>query len=158
MDAGRVCNSVLRQAFPRAQLTDSPAERLAGAVGVLVDRHGHGGSVAAPDRPDQSIPAVSLLAESVLVYMIPLGGGKGQLVRERCENNVLERPSGGSKVLALRFPAYGRRRYLTLGTPSEGWTRRRGEEEMDVIRTEVERGAWVPPPPRHRPTCRGFGG
>lgn len=69
---------------------------------------------------------------------------------ERCENNVLERPFGGSKVFALRFRAYGRRRYLTLGTPDEGWTRRRGEEEMDVIRAEVERGTWVPPPPRHR--------
>lgn len=69
---------------------------------------------------------------------------------ERCENNVLERPFGGSKVFALRFRAYGRRRYLTLGTPDEGWTRRRGEEEMDVIRAEVERGTWVPPPPQHR--------
>jgi len=71
-------------------------------------------------------------------------------LEERCENNVIERPFGGSKVFALRFRAYGRRRYLTLGTPDEGWTRRRGEEEMDVIRAEVERGTWVPPPPRHR--------
>jgi integrase len=69
---------------------------------------------------------------------------------ERCENNVLERPYGGTKVFALRFRAYGRRRYLTLGTPEEGWTRRRGEEEMEVIRAEVVRGAWVPPPPRHQ--------
>jgi integrase len=68
---------------------------------------------------------------------------------ERCENNVLEWPYGGSKVFALRFRAYGRRRYLTLGTPGEGWTRRRGKEEMDVIRAEVERGTWVPPAPRH---------
>jgi integrase len=67
----------------------------------------------------------------------------------RCENNVLERPYGGTKVFALRFRAYGRRRYLTLGTPEEGWTRRRGEEEMDVIRAEVERGTWVPAAPRH---------
>lgn len=71
-------------------------------------------------------------------------------MRERCENNVIERPCGGSKVFALRFPAYGRRRYLTLGTPAEGWTRRRGEEEMEVIRAEVERGAWVSPLPRHQ--------
>ncbi len=71
-------------------------------------------------------------------------------MRERCENNVIERWCGRSKVFALRFHAYGRRRYLTLGTPAEGWTRRRGEEEMDVIRAEVERGAWVSPPPRHQ--------
>jgi integrase len=75
--------------------------------------------------------------------------GRRRHLGERCENNVLERPYGGSKVFALRFRAYGRRRYLTLGTPEEGWTRRRGEEEMDVIRAEVERGTWVPPPPRH---------
>lgn len=71
-------------------------------------------------------------------------------MEERCENNILERSFGGSKVFALRFRAYGRRRYLTLGTADEGWTRRRGEEEMDVIRAEVERGTWVPPAPRHR--------
>jgi integrase len=69
-------------------------------------------------------------------------------LEERSENNVLERPYGGSKVFALRFRAYGRRRYLTLGTPEEGWTRRRAEEEMDVIRAEVERGTWVPSAPR----------
>lgn len=77
---------------------------------------------------------------------------------ERCENNVLERPYGGSTVFALRFRAYGRRRYLTLGTPDEGWTRKRGEEEMDVIRAEVGRGTWVPPPPRHRVAFGDRGG
>ena len=80
-------------------------------------------------------------------------------MRERCENNIIERPSARSKVFALRFHAYGRRRYLTLGTPAEGWTRKRGEEEMDVVRAEVERGAWVQPP-RHRAAFgdRGGGG
>jgi integrase len=76
-------------------------------------------------------------------------------MRERCENNVVERPCRGSKVFALRFHAYGRRRYLTLGTPEEGWTRRRGEEEMDVVRAEVDRGAWIPPPPRRRARVGG---
>jgi len=71
-------------------------------------------------------------------------------VRERCENNVVERPCGHSKVFALRFRAYGRRRYLTLGMPEDGWTRGRGEEEMDAVRAEVDRGSWVPPPPRRR--------
>lgn len=61
-------------------------------------------------------------------------------------------------VFALRFRAYGRRRYLTLGTPAEGWTRGRGEEEMDAIRGEVDRGAWVPPPPRRRMWGGGDGG
>lgn len=61
-------------------------------------------------------------------------------------------------MFALRFRAYGRRRYLTLGTPEEGWTRRRGEDEMDVIRAEVERGAWVPPAPRHQAAVGDRGG
>jgi integrase len=76
-------------------------------------------------------------------------------VRERCENNVVERPCSGSKVFALRFQAYGRRRYVTLGTPEDGWTRRRGEEEMDVVRAEVDRGAWIPPPLRRRARVGG---
>jgi L-aminopeptidase/D-esterase-like protein len=29
---------------------------------------------------------------------------------------------------------------VTLGTPEEGWIRERGDEEMDVIGAEVERG------------------
>lgn len=62
VDPGGVGQAVLREPFPRAQLTDSLAERLAGAVGVLVNWHRHGGSVAAPDRLDQSITAVNLLA------------------------------------------------------------------------------------------------
>jgi integrase len=58
-------------------------------------------------------------------------------------------------VFALRFQAYGRRRYVTLGTPEDGWTRRRGEQEMDVVRAEVDRGAWISPPPRRRARVGG---
>jgi hypothetical protein len=77
-------------------------------------------------------------------------------VRERCENkssNGLWRLEG----VPLRFHAYGRRRYLTLGTPVDGWTRTRGEEEMDGVRAEVDRGAWVPPT-RHRVASGDRGG
>jgi integrase len=72
-------------------------------------------------------------------------------MKERSEGNVLERPSAkGSKIFALRFQAYGRRHYITLGSPEEGWTRRLADEELEVIRAQVGRGVWVAPPPRRR--------
>jgi integrase len=46
---------------------------------------------------------------------------------------------------ALRFSAYGERRYLTLGYEHEGWTRERAEEELANIMADVRRGIWVPP-------------
>lgn len=143
--------AILGEAFSYSKFADTQAEGPAGPVGVLVDRVGHRGSVAAPDQMDQSVSAGSVLAESALVLCsVAPRSGRSRPVRERCENNVIERPSPRSKVFALRFTAYGRRRYLTLGSPAEGWNRMRAEEEMDVIRAEVERGAWVPPPPHSR--------
>jgi hypothetical protein len=35
-----------------------------------------------------------------------------------------------SDAYALRFTAYGERRYVTLGTGAEGWTRDRAEAEF----------------------------
>jgi integrase len=56
---------------------------------------------------------------------------------------VIERSGPRGKVFALRFQAYGERQYLTLGSPAEGWTRRRAREEMDNIHADVRRGIWV---------------
>lgn len=67
VDTRGVREAVLREAFPGAQLAHALAEGSAGAVGVLVDRLGHRESVAAPDRLDQSVTAVNLLAEGALV-------------------------------------------------------------------------------------------
>jgi integrase len=58
---------------------------------------------------------------------------------------VLERDRGRGRVYALRFMAYGERRYLTLGYRSEGWDRRSAEEELQNILADVRRGFWVPP-------------
>ena len=45
----------------------------------------------------------------------------------KATGQVLERPAkSGGVTFALRFRAYGRREYLTLGTKSEGWTRQQG--------------------------------
>lgn len=60
---------------------------------------------------------------------------------------VLERRRGGTAVYALRFRAYGRRRYLTLGTRAEGWTRAQAEDELQNVLADVRRGLWQPPRP-----------
>lgn len=58
---------------------------------------------------------------------------------------VLERDRARGRAYALRFMAYGERRYLTLGYGSEGWDRRSAEEELQNILADVRRGFWVPP-------------
>ena len=55
---------------------------------------------------------------------------------------VRERQAG--RLYALRFRAYGRRHYLTLGTDSEGWDRRRAEEELENVLADARRGIWKP--------------
>jgi integrase len=44
-----------------------------------------------------------------------------------------------------RFTAYGKRRFVRLGTPAEGWDRKRAEKELSHILADVERGLWRPP-------------
>jgi integrase len=61
----------------------------------------------------------------------------------RSTGHVIERSGPRGKVFALRFHAYGERRYLTLGSPAEGWTRGRAREEMDNVLADVRRGTWV---------------
>jgi len=50
-------------------------------------------------------------------------------------------------VYALRFRAYGRRRYLTLGTAHEGWTEGRARDELENVLADVRRGIWREPEP-----------
>jgi integrase len=63
---------------------------------------------------------------------------------------------------AIRFRAYGERRYLTLGRAEEGWDRERAEAELRHVLADVERGIWRPPkpepvePPREVPTFHEF--
>jgi integrase len=58
---------------------------------------------------------------------------------------VIERPWRSGRTYALRFLAYGKRVYLTLGTEHDGWTRTKADEELDNILADVRRGIWVPP-------------
>ena len=58
---------------------------------------------------------------------------------------VRERKRG--RVYALRFSAYGKRRYITLGTAEDGWGRERAEAELRGVLADVERGIWQPHEP-----------
>jgi integrase len=62
----------------------------------------------------------------------------------RKEGEVLVRKRKRGRVYALRFRAYGKRRYLTLGYACEGWTWRRADEELKNTMADVRRGRWVP--------------
>lgn len=59
-------------------------------------------------------------------------------------------PSGG-RAWAIRFRAYGRRRYVALGTSEEGWNRKRAEAELRHVLADIERGIWRPYEPAQAP-------
>src|SRR5690349_15392660 len=52
---------------------------------------------------------------------------------------------------AVRFRAYGKRRFLTLGRSEDGWNRRRADVELGRILGDVERGIWQPENPSSTP-------
>lgn len=58
---------------------------------------------------------------------------------------VVEREWKAGRGYALRFLAYGQRRYLTLGLQTDGWTRARAEEELSNVLADVRRGLWIAP-------------
>lgn len=53
---------------------------------------------------------------------------------------------------AIRFRAYGKRRFLTLGRSEDGWNRQRAERELRHVLADVERGIWQPDEPTPAPT------
>src|SRR5919108_699882 len=75
---------------------------------------------------------------------------------------VVERRRKRGKVYALRFRAYGKRRYVTLGP--EVTTRAQAEEELLNVIADVRRGIWRPverapvrrEEPREEPTFHEF--
>jgi hypothetical protein len=58
---------------------------------------------------------------------------------------VVERDGKRGRTYALRFRAYGRREYVTLGTDADGWSRARAEVELQNVLADVRRGIWRPP-------------
>ena len=57
---------------------------------------------------------------------------------------VVKNPTKDGYAYALRFTAYGKRHYVSLGTPDKGWTESKAEEELQKIRREVADGTWQP--------------
>jgi integrase len=66
-------------------------------------------------------------------------------VARRAKGEVVVREWKSGCGFALRFGAYGHRRYVTLGLEAEGWTLDRAEEELENVLADVRRGLWVPP-------------
>jgi len=64
---------------------------------------------------------------------------------------VVRRETRDGFNYALRFRAYGRREYVTLGRPEDGWTREKAERELAAVLRDVERGTWRPPEPDPAP-------
>jgi integrase len=67
----------------------------------------------------------------------------------KATGQVIE-PSDG-RSWAIRFRAYGKRRYVALGTAEEGWNRKRAEAELRHVLADVERGIWRPDEPAKAP-------
>jgi integrase len=62
----------------------------------------------------------------------------------KATGQVVERDGAGGRTFALRFRAYGKRRYVTLGTAAEGWTHGKADEELANVLADVRRGIWTP--------------
>jgi integrase len=56
-------------------------------------------------------------------------------------------PKGTRKSYGIRFRANGKRQYVTLGRPEEGWTKQKAEVELSNHLALVRMGKWVPPKP-----------
>jgi len=67
----------------------------------------------------------------------------------KATGQVIEPTEGRS--WAIRFRAYGKRRYVALGTADEGWNRRKAEAELRHVLADVERGLWRPYEPAKAP-------
>jgi integrase len=62
-------------------------------------------------------------------------GPKGEVVRN---------PVRGGFAYALRFSANGKRRYVSLGRPDDGWSDERAQAELANVLADVRRGIWRP--------------
>lgn len=68
----------------------------------------------------------------------------------KATGQVIE-PGGKQRSWALRFHAYGKRRFVSLGRPEDGWDRERAEAELRHVLADVERGIWQPHEPAAAP-------
>jgi integrase len=66
-------------------------------------------------------------------------------VGRRATGSIVTYDGVRDTTYAARFTAYGKRRHVTLGSASEGWSRARAEDELQNILADVRRGRWAPP-------------
>lgn len=59
--------------------------------------------------------------------------------------SVISHETRRGRVFALRFRAYGKRRFLTLGTEAEGWTVDKAYLRLDEVLAEVQAGTFEVP-------------
>lgn len=81
----------------------------------------------------------------------------------RAATGSVVKPTSRQSSFALRFRAYGRREYLTLGRPEDGWTMTMAERELAVVLRDVDLGVWrrpqrnpAPPAPAEDPAFLQF--
>jgi integrase len=80
------------------------------------------------------------------------------MARRKNEGEIVVREWKKGRGFALRFHAYGERRYLTLGYEGEGdppWNYERAEEELQNILADVRRNLWTPPPKKKKTKVGG---
>ena len=75
---------------------------------------------------------------------------QAELMAKPATGAIVEKRTARGTSFALRFRAYGERRYVTLGTTEDGWNRARAEDELQNVLADVRRGIWSPlvPSPR----------
>jgi integrase len=62
------------------------------------------------------------------------------------------KPTVRQPSFGLRFTAYGKREYVNLGRPEDGWTLAMAQRELAVVLRDVDLGTWRPPKPDPAPT------
>jgi integrase len=76
------------------------------------------------------------------------------------KGEVVHNPVRGGFTYALRFTANGKRHYVTLGRPKDGWTEKRAQDELQSTLAAVRAGTWKPwepaPEPQEDPSFHEF--
>src|SRR5664279_5436384 len=66
----------------------------------------------------------------------------------RKATGTLVPPKNEDSAWAIRFSAYGTRRYEALGNAEDGWNRAKAEAALRHTLADVERGIWKPREPQ----------
>lgn len=70
---------------------------------------------------------------------------RGRLGGKPATGSVISQMTLRGEMFGIRFQAYGRRQYLSLGSADDGWTAERAFVRLDEILAEVKARTWAPP-------------